>query len=668
MSVSVPGQARREPDEGLTPAGEACIRIDPSREHPRELATDMTRSPSNDPPDDEGPDEDTVKAIVDASEARVFRIDPSMRMTWANRAARERHGLGQRATATLAEVFDAPKRAALLRPLRRALAGSRESIEWRSVDEQDRPCWTLATITPELDADGRVRSCVVVCVDATEQHRLSDARQRGDAQKRSVLENLPDLVWTMRADGSPDWFNHRWSEYGGRPTSEWTDLMPPEDQARARAAWEEAQRDPVPFTLEARLQRDDGALRWHLLRILPLRESVTDPTVWGWCGSGTDIDDRKKAEVALRSTQDRVGSFLGSLSHELRNPLAALAAAVQIMRHPRAAPGMVARALDTIERQTGQLSRLVDELLDVTRLMDGRIDLQYSEVALDELVRETCEDLAARAAADGVALGCELPSQPVFAQVDPVRIRQALANLVVNALHACRETGSVTVSVLDLDATEVGIRVTDSGCGLTSERLAALLDSGPGPLPGSHRSGGFGLGLQTARHIATLHGGRLVASSAGSGHGATFELRFPPRREMPAARESDPAPADLRGHVVLLIGELGHAQFAAQLEQRGAVVGVARAGIEGLRLLAQGTPTALVCDLDLPAPLTGYDVLREVDRIGALPRPRMIAIGASEEIDIAAAKAAGFDDCLIRPVTTARLLEALSAASPRIGA
>src|SRR5690606_22186926 len=141
----------------------------------------------------------------------------------------------------------------------------------------------------------------------------------------------PDLVWTMRADGSPDWFNHRWSEYGGRPTSEWTDLMPPEDQARARAAWEEAQRDPVPFTLEARLQRDDGALRWHLLRILPLRESVTDPTVWGWCGSGTDIDDRKKAEVALRSTQDRVGSFLGSLSHELRNPLAALAAAVQIM-------------------------------------------------------------------------------------------------------------------------------------------------------------------------------------------------------------------------------------------------------------------------------------------------------------------------------------------------
>jgi CheY-like chemotaxis protein len=239
----------------------------------------------------------------------------------------------------------------------------------------------------------------------------------------------------------------------------------------------------------------------------------------------------------------------------------------------------------------------------------------------------------------------------VFAQVDPVRIRQALANLVVNALEACRDTGSVTVSVLDSDGFEVGIRVTDSGCGLTSERLAALLDASPGPMPGTRRSGGFGLGLQTARHIATLHGGRLAASSAGSGHGATFELRFPRWR-----------------HAVLLIGELGHAQFAAQLEQRGAKVGVARAGIEGLRLLAQGTPTVLVCDLDLPAPLTGYDVLREVDRIGALPRPRMIAIGASEDIDIAAAKAAGFDDCLIRPVTTARLLEALSAATPRNGA
>lgn len=653
VSISIGDLSRQLQARGLTRCGDdAC---NPPTGLPHRITSGMTQRSSND-----GPDDEAVKAIVDASDARVFRIDRAMRLTWANRAARERHGLGERMTGNLAEVFDAQKRAVLLRPLQRALAGGSETIEWRSVGADGNPCWTLATISPDPGADGSVRGCVVVCVDVTAQHRADEARHRSEDQKRSVLDNLPDLVWTTRADGSADWFNHRWTEYSGRSVTGWSDLMPPEDRERALDAWAEARHRLAPFTLEARLRRHDGELRWHLLRMHPLRESVTDPSVWGWCGSCTDIDHRKQAEVMLRSTQQRIGAFLGVLNHELRNPLAALAAAIQIMRHPRADPGMVARALDTLERQTGQLSRMIDELLDATRLMDGRIDLQFSEVALGELVGEICQDLAARAAGDGVQLDCELPSQPVFVQIDPLRIRQAVANLVINALQACRGEGSVTVSVLDRGPVEVGVRIADTGCGLTAERLAALFEPGAGS-PHSGSVGGLGLGLKTARHIVELHGGRLVAESAGSGRGATFDLLFPRQRAEPPAIEAEAAPVvDLAGQRVLVIGDLGHPQLLAELERHGAQAMGARSGIEGLRLFAQGAPTVLVCDLDLPVPLSGYDVLREVDRVDVQPRPRMIAIGANQDIDIAAARTAGFDECLIRPVGITRLLAALA--------
>jgi PAS domain S-box-containing protein len=617
---------------------------------------------------DASDDDEAVRAIVDASDARVFRIDRAMRLTWANRASRERHGLAERTTGSLSEVFDAQKRAVLLRPLQRAMLGGSETLEWRAVDAQGRPCWTLAAISPDIDKDGSVRGCVVVCVDATAQHRADETRHRGEAQKRSVLENLPDLVWTTRPDGSADWFNHRWIEYSGCSITDWFELMPKEDLERARDAWTDAQVKHAAFSLEVRLRRHDGALRWHLLRMHPLRESVTDPTVWGWCGSCTDIDDRKQAEVVLRSTQERISTFLGALSHELRNPLAALAAAIQIMRHPRAQPGMVARALDTIERQSGQLSRMVDQLLDATRLMDGRIDLQVSEVSLGDLVGEVCEDLAARAAADGVALHRQAPDQPVLAPIDPLRIRQAVVNLVVNALQACKGKGSVTVSVIEREPGEVGIRVADSGCGMTPDRLAALFEPGASASQGERGTAGLGLGLKTARHIVELHGGRLLVDSGGIGHGATFDLVFPRRRSETPVAEVENEPADLAGQHVLVIGELAHPPLLAEIERRGARVASARSGIEGLRLLAHGSPTVLVCDLDLPAPLSGYDVLREIDRIGAQPRPRMVAIGGSEDIDIAAAKAAGFDACLIRPVSTARLLRGLvPATSQRTG-
>jgi PAS domain S-box-containing protein len=606
-----------------------------------------------------------LQSIVDASDARMFHVDRQFRLTWSNRALRERHGIADGTGAEVSTLFDAQKRAALLRPLQRAMGGHPETLEWRALDERGQPVWTFTMITPDVDAKGEVRGCFVLCVDAAAWHGADIIRQRSEDQRRGVLESLPDLVWMATADGTGHWFNHRWAAYTGRSVTDWTDPMPADDRERAAGAWQLAKAQGLPLAVECRLRRDDGVLRWHLVRMQPLRESVTDSAIWGWCGSCTDIDDRKQAEVSLRTTQQRIGAFLGTLSHELRNPLAALSAAIQIVRHPRAAPAMAARAMDTLERQSALLARMVEELLDAARLMDGRIDLQRRCVVLNHLLREVCEDLSPRAAERGVDLHCEIPDRTILVDADMLRIKQAVENLAINALDACAAGQTVTISTIDGDAGEVGIRVADTGCGLPAESLATLFDVGSAARHDKGGSAGLGLGLKAVKRIMQLHGGRIVAASTGLGEGSTFDLFLPlhDAHGAAAAAEHDQSRDNLlRGQRILIIGDAGIADdtLRVQIERCGAEhVRVAKNGFDGLRLLTSLQPTVLVCGLDLPAPLSGYDVLREVTRL-AENRPRLVAIGDDDTTDLAEARAAGFDDCLIKPITLTRLLGALA--------
>ncbi len=607
----------------------------------------------------------SAQGAVDSSDARMFQVDRAFRLVWSNRALRERHDIAADSTAPVSTLFDPHTLASLLRPLQRAMDGRREAFEWRAPGTEGGPVWTWTTITPDIGPDGDVRGCFVLCVDSTAWHTGDAMRERGEDQRRGVLQSLPDLVWMASGDGTCEWFNQRWAAYCGRPVTDWTDPMPEEDRAAALHEWHCARAEGRPLEIECRLRRHDDVLRWHLVRMRPLRGSVTDEAIWGWCGSCTDIDDRKQAEVSLRQTQQRIGTFLGTLSHELRNPLAALSAAIQIVRHPRAAPAMAARAMETLERQSTLLARMVDELLDAARLMDGRIDLQRRRVVLNDLLREVCEDLSPRAADRGVHLHCSVPSAEILIDADALRIKQAVENLAINALEACPEGASVTIGTIAGGPGEIGIRVADSGCGLTAESLAGLFDIGGTARP-DKPGGGLGLGLKSANRIMQLHGGRIVAASGGPGQGATFDLFLPLYlAHRASAPDPDPARTDLlRGQRILVVGEaeIGGDGLEAQLVRYGAEdVCLAKNGFEGLRMLASMQATAVICSLDLPAPLSGFDVAREVVRL-ADTRPRLIAIGERGTIDIAGARAAGFDDCLVRPVPLAALLGALAEA------
>lgn len=631
----------------------------------RDRTVEKPRETTSPHPDDALPSttEHRLQSILDASDARLFHLDPQFRLTWANRALRERHGIDGGAGAELATLFEPQKRAALTRPLQRAMEGHSETLEWRALDARGEPCWTFTMITPDFDERGQVRGCVVLCVDATTRHRADAARRRSEDQRRGLLENLPDLVWMATADGTGEWFSHRWAEYTGRSVADWRDPIHPDDAHRASAAWRLAQAKGKPLGIEVRLRRHDDVWRWHLVRVHPLRESVTENAIWGWCGSCTDIDDQKQAAAMMRTTQQRISGFLGTLSHELRNPLAAVSAAVQVLRHPRAAPEMTARATETLDRQAALLARMVEELLDAARVMDGRIDLQRRRVSLNQLVGEVCADLSARASEKGVRLDCAVPDQDVLVDADLLRIKQALENIVINALNACAAEETVVVRVIEGRAGEAGIRVADTGCGISAERLAHLFE--PGNAPRQEKTSGFGLGLKTVHRIMQLHGGRIVARSEGTGKGATFDLLFP---LYDASADADAAEADsddsalLAGQRILIISNAAAEidPLLAPLEHCGAQVRCATHGFEGLRIAEAWTPTTLVCDLALPTPLSGYDVVRQMLALPAKRRPRLLAIADDSRFDATQARDAGFDDCLIRPLSLQRLLGALS--------
>jgi PAS domain S-box-containing protein len=601
-----------------------------------------------------------LQSILDASDARLFHLDSDFKLTWANRTLRKRHGIEDIAGAALTTLFDPQKRVALMRPLQRAMEGHCETLEWRALDAGGQSCWTYTMITPDLDARGKVRGCVVVCLDTTTRHLADVARQRNDDQRRGILESLPDLVWMATADGTGEWFNHRWAEFTGRSVADWLAPVHPEERQHACSDWQRALAEGTPLEIEVRLQRHDKEWRWHRVRAQPLRQSITDATVWGWCGSCTDVDDQKRAATALKTNQQRLTSFLGTLSHELRNPLAAISAAVQILRHPKALPDMTTRAMETLDRQVAFLARMVGELFDSAQVVSGKIDLQRRRVAINEIIRGVCESLAAGAADKGIALVWTTHATDPFIDADFLRIHQALENVVLNAINACALGDTVTVSPLSGSSGDVGLRVTDTGCGLSSDAIAQLLESDI-VLDGAHPAG-LGLGLATVNRIVELHGGRINVTSAGPGKGTTFDLYFPLYRdhdtdtvESVATRRTQRLP-DQR---VLIISRSA-TEIEGLLGQCGAELRSAMMGFEGLRIAEAWPVTAVLCDLDLPAPLSGYDVARQIRARPSPQRMHLVAIGEDDAIDLPTVKAAGFDEVLVRPISLQRLLDKLT--------
>ena len=381
-----------------------------------------------------------------------------------------------------------------------------------------------------------------------------------------------------------------------------------------------------------------------------------------------DITAQRRLVDQLRETDRRRGEFIAVLSHELRNPLAAMQSSVYVLEHGAPGSNATANARGIIDRQVEHLARMVDDLLDVTRIARNQIQLRRQTLDLRQVVGQAIEDNRAHFESSGIRLETNLGGEPVFVDADATRIAQVVTNLMSNAVKFTPAGGTATISVARDDDKGAILRVVDSGIGVDPALLPTLFE----PFMQADRTldrpgGGLGLGLSLVKGLIDLHGGEIRAQSAGAGTGTEFTVRFPlAPRSAPEPRSAPGAGRPTRRRVLVIEDERDvreGLQDAMQIDDHQ--VEVARTGPEGIEKARQFKPDVVLCDIGLPG-MSGYDVARAFRVDPVLRSAFLVALsGYTQAADLDRAGAAGFDRHLAKPVTISKIQEAIAAASDR---
>jgi PAS domain S-box-containing protein len=470
-----------------------------------------------------------------------------------------------------------------------------------------------------------------------------------------LAESVPHLVWIADAQGALVYLNRQWFDYTGLAAhDDWAVAFHPDDRAALLQRFTQALHSGEDFTAEVRLRAVDGSHRWHVLRALPVGE---EPATRRWYGGFADIEDQKQAQDVLLRAQSKTQRFLATLSHELRNPLAVIATNAWLLVEGRDADrdGHLAQA---IQRQAQQLQRMVDDLLDVSRITQGKIQLRLEHCDLNDIVRIICSDFAARAAAQETALECDPAAEPVELVADVARVRQIADNLVSNALKATGRGGRVQVAARREGESRV-LAVRDDGAGIAAAIVERMFE--PFVQGADWRDRGLGLGLAVVSQLTLLHGGEVRAFNAPEG-GACFEVRLPSgnAEAMPTAASPDAVTAIGQGRVLVVDDVVDHANALAMLlRASGFEAEAVYSGDEAVRFAQHTRCDAVICDIGLPEPWNGHRVAEFLRRNWPGSALLIAYSGLGAPADVAASLAAGFDAHLVKPTRPAEILARL---------
>jgi PAS domain S-box-containing protein len=523
--------------------------------------------------------------------------------------------------------------------------------------------WIACIGTVDHDAEGVPARMQGVNIDITARREAEELLRQSEAKFRTISHATPAIVWTTAPDGEVLFVNDRWSEYTGQAPEEARGsgaaaAMHPVDLARIRPQKEHCWRTGEPFEGEVRYRRADGEYRWHAFRALPVRASAG--AIEQWIGCAVDIHDARQAQDSLREADRRKDEFLATLAHELRNPLAPIRNALQILdRADRdEATAQAARAM--MQRQLAHMVRLIDDLLDVSRITRGRLTLRREPVELAKLVEQALETSRPHILQQ---LTITLPSEPVHLDADPVRIAQVLSNLLNNAAKYTPKSGRISLAAT-LEGEQAVIRVRDDGVGIAAHDLPRLFRMfSQGPAAPERASGGLGIGLALARALVELHGGTIDAYSDGAGKGAEFVVRLP---ALALPRPADSVPRAVPAYSgalrrVLVVDDVADsaASLAALLRLDGNEVATAADGLQALAEAEQFKPDLILLDLGMP----NLDGLETCRLIRQKPWGKGIVIvavtGWGSDLDRSRTHAAGFDHHLVKPVNYSLIREIL---------
>ncbi len=369
---------------------------------------------------------------------------------------------------------------------------------------------------------------------------------------------------------------------------------------------------------------------------------------------GEPEQERDRVVEQLRQSNVAKDRFLAMLSHELRNPLAPIMSAAHTLRLALLADPRLGRAAEIIERQARYQARLLDDLLEVSRIAHGKIELKREEVPFQAAVRHAVESCRPAIEAKSLRLGVEVPEDALVVLADPVRLAQVVTNILTNAVKFTPDAGSIRLTVVE-EPGQVVMRVQDTGIGITPEMLPHVFDMfAQAEISLDRSTGGLGVGLTLAKSLTEMQGGQIEAYSNGLGKGAVFTLRLPRLRTEPAKREVPHLPLGRRVAVVE-DNEDARRALTELLEGMGLTVLPAADGQEALRLAAEENPEVFVVDIGLPG-MSGYDLARILRELPGTQQRLLIALtGYGTAEDKKRAAEAGFDYHLTKPADVDQL-------------
>jgi two-component system CheB/CheR fusion protein len=516
-----------------------------------------------------------------------------------------------------------------------------------------------ATVLVSAASIGVESEHVVFVVDLTQQKQARAEL----AQLAAIVESSDDAILSKSLDGVIQSWNRGAEELYGYAASEvvgksMDTIVPPERKDELAAIVDQLRRGDRLQQQETVRLRKDGSRVDVAVTVSPVKDERG--RVIGASTVARDITERKRTEQALRDASEQKDQFLAILGHELRNPLAAIRGAAELLKLTHGGDPRLQRTQSILDRQTSHMAKLLDGLLDVSRIIRGKITLEAELVDVCAVLRDLVQDYAEQVDRKGLAIQLELAAAPLWVMGDRVRLGQIFGNLLANALQFTQAPGTITIAA-ETDEDRAVIAVRDTGAGIAPELLPHLFEPfRQGTQPIDRASGGLGLGLALVKGLVELHDGDVHAWSDGQGQGAVFTVRLPlvPVPEPEAGRQRGP-----RGPQRVLVVEdnLDMAELLREMLVRsGHDVAMAHNGPQALELARELQPDLILCDIGLPGGMSGYDLARTIRADEKLRRTFLVALtGYGRPEDRAEADAVGFDAHLVKPVSVAAIHQLL---------
>ena len=509
--------------------------------------------------------------------------------------------------------------------------------------------------------------------EITEREGVESALRASEQRLRFMAESMPQKIFTATPDGAMDYFNRQWTEFTGMSVEQilnlgWLHFIHPEDLEENIRQWQHSIATGEPFYLEHRFLRIDGAWRWHVTRAVPMLDP--EGAVLMWIGSNTDIEEVRQAKDQAVFASHAKDDFLAALSHELRTPLTPVLMSAAALREDERLPPDVRDQLSMMERNIALEARLIDDLLDLTRIAHGKLFLRTQSCDAHNLIELAVEMVRSDAEGKGQKLEVDLAAERSHLIGDPSRLQQVFWNLLNNAVKFTPESGQL--SVRSHDAGEhLALEIRDSGIGISAESIERIFlpFEQAGAVSAEHRIGGLGLGLSIVKAIVDLHGGSIRAASEGLGEGSTFSLELPATEpppesavgsDSPAAGDAGASPRGRAAELRLLLVE-DHQSTIDVLERlltrAGHSVTTAMSVANARKLAEAERFDAVISDLGLPDG-TGYELMETLRAAHGL---RGIALsGYGMDDDLRRSEEAGFSAHLTKPIDFAQLERALN--------